>query len=48
MLVFENNKLYNARYLMERAMEKWGVRPVERKLMDPVSEILRTSKYKQN
>jgi len=30
-------------------MEKWGIRaPLERQMMDPVSEMLRTSKYKRN
>ena len=44
----QQNELNSARITMEKAMRKWGVKPDERKLMDPVSEVLRTSKYKQN
>ena len=43
-----NNKLNSTRLLMEKALSKWGVTDKSRQLMDPVSEVLRTSKYKQN
>ena len=43
-----NNKLNSTRLLMEKALSKWGVDDRARKLMDPISEMLRTSKYKQN
>ena len=51
------NSLNKAKILVEKAFNKWGIKPqnargmkdsYERQLMDPVSEILRTSKYKQN
>jgi len=42
------NQTNVARSAWEKAMKRWGVRPDERQLMDPVSEMLRTSKYKQN
>ena len=53
----DNNSLSNAKILVEKAFKKWGIKPqnaegmkdsYERHLMDPISEILRTSKYKQN
>ena len=51
------NSLNKAKILVEKAFNKWGIKPqnargmkdsYERQLMDPVSEMLRTSKYKQN
>jgi hypothetical protein len=42
------NKLNSSRLAAEKALNKHGIPHEGRKLMDPVSEILRTSKYKQN
>tara|TARA_R110002020_G_scaffold420675_3_gene629832 strand:+ start:186 stop:767 length:582 start_codon:yes stop_codon:yes gene_type:complete len=51
------NSLNKAKILVEKAFNKWGIKPqnargmkdsYERQLMDPISEMLRTSKYKQN
>ena len=42
------NKLNSSRLAAEKALNKHGIPHEGRKLMDPVSEILRTSRYKQN
>ena len=49
-----NNKLNSSRILMQKALDKYGIRhdnlpgSVNRRLSDPITEILRTIKYKQN
>ena len=43
-----NNKLNSSRLAAEKALNKHNIPHESRKLMDPVSEILRTLKYKQN
>jgi len=43
-----DNQTNAARLAWEKAMKKWGVRPTERQMMDPVTETLRRSKYKRN
>jgi len=44
-----DNLINKSKILYNKAMEKWGIRaPLERQMMDPVSETLRRSKYKRN
>jgi len=46
-IVFRN-KADKARILREKALDKYGMPHEGRKMMDPVSEMLRASRYKKN
>mgnify|MGYP003152991308 CR=1 FL=1 len=43
-LIKEDNKINSVRILMNKALKKWGIKPNERTVNDPVTELLRSQK----